>query len=163
MPAPRNLTGQRFSRLIAIRPTKNRSSAGHIIWNCCCDCGNVVFVAMSDLTRGNTQSCGCLKRERTREANTGENHYNWRGGKKLNPKGYLRLKARDHPHSDNSGYVYEHRLVMEKKLGRYLQPDEVVHHIDENPANNDLSNLKLFSNNEEHLHHHRAIQNASTV
>jgi hypothetical protein len=40
---------------------------------------------------------------------------------------------------------------MEERLGRYLRPEEVVHHIDNNPANNDISNLQLFANNTEHL------------
>lgn len=53
--------------------------------------------------------------------------------------------------SDYHGYVQEHRLVLEKHLGRFLLPTEVVHHIDGNHANNDISNLQLFSSNGEHL------------
>ena len=41
-----------------------------------------------------------------------------------------------------------HRWVMEKHLGRPLQSDEHVHHIDGNPDNNDLSNLCILSNSE---------------
>lgn len=37
----------------------------------------------------------------------------------------------------------EHRVLMERHLGRKLEPWEVVHHKDENPANNDLSNLEV--------------------
>lgn len=40
-------------------------------------------------------------------------------------------------------YQYEHILNMEKKLGRKLRPNEVVHHKDGNPANNAISNLLL--------------------
>ena len=40
---------------------------------------------------------------------------------------------------------------MEEHLGRYLNPEEVVHHIDGNPANNNIENLELFANNAEHL------------
>ena len=38
----------------------------------------------------------------------------------------------------------EHRVLMERHLGRKLEPWEVVHHKDENPANNDLSNLEVI-------------------
>ena len=57
--------------------------------------------------------------------------------------------APDHPHAVR-GYVRKHRLVMEKKLGRYLTRTEVVHHRDDNPGNNRLSNLKLYASNAEH-------------
>ena len=39
----------------------------------------------------------------------------------------------------------EHRLVIEKHLGRFLSPDEVVHHIDHDGHNNDINNLVVLS------------------
>ena len=48
----------------------------------------------------------------------------------------------------------EHRLVMEKYLGRELSPNEIVHHIDGNKLNNDISNLVL-TNRASHLKIHR--------
>lgn len=51
--------------------------------------------------------------------------------------------------------VYEHRLLMEKALGRKLRSGEVVHHIDGNPSNNSLNNLEILSNRE-HAKHHAA-------
>jgi hypothetical protein len=52
--------------------------------------------------------------------------------------------------------VYEHRLVMEQKLGRTLRPGEVVHHIDADRANNDPDNLMVFASNGEHLRYELA-------
>ena len=59
-----------------------------------------------------------------------------------------------HPGADANGYVREHRLVMEEKLGRYLRPEEVVHHIDGDPANNAPENLRLFPNQTAHATYH---------
>lgn len=50
-----------------------------------------------------------------------------------------------------NGYVYEHILVAEKKLGRQLAPGEVVHHIDEDRMNNHPDNLKVYPSNQRHL------------
>lgn len=81
----------------------------------------------------------------------------WKGGRKIRRDGYILVSAPSgHPHGISSGknkskYILEHRLVMEQHLGRYLQPTEVVHHIDENPSNNDISNLRLYSNQAEHI------------
>lgn len=57
---------------------------------------------------------------------------------------YFAVLSPHHPYADGKGYVMEHRLVMEKHIGRFLKPDEVIHHIDENPKNNDISNLRLM-------------------
>jgi hypothetical protein len=63
-------------------------------------------------------------------------------GKNKDRRGYIKV-GRYHP-ENNKGYVtYEHVLVMEKHLGRTLEPRESVHHIDGNKSNNSLENLYL--------------------
>lgn len=69
-------------------------------------------------------------------------------------KGYKVLYMPSHPHSRDNGYVYEHILVAEKKIGRSLLPEEVVHHIDGDKLNNNPNNLMVFANNVEHMKHH---------
>ena len=65
MPAKmNNITGQRFSRLIALCPT-NLRSARSVIWECKCDCGNTLLVVITYLQFGRVRSCGCLCRETT--------------------------------------------------------------------------------------------------
>lgn len=70
----KNLTGQRFGRLIVVAPTDKRNR-GRVVWLCKCDCGNKCFVPTSSLCSGRTQSCGCLMRERASEANTTHGAY----------------------------------------------------------------------------------------
>ena len=55
----KDITGQRFGRLVAIRPI---STGRNVDWVCQCDCGNETRVSGSNL-HGNTKSCGCLRRE----------------------------------------------------------------------------------------------------
>jgi hypothetical protein len=74
----------------------------------------------------------------------------WRGGRKVRRDGYILIRA-PKGHSQVGTYILEHRLVMEQHIGRFLEPTEVVHHIDENPSNNDIANLRLYSSQSEHI------------
>jgi hypothetical protein len=80
----------------------------------------------------------------------GSKNPNWRGGKRKDKSGYILVYVPDHPYCDGDYLVREHRLVMEKHLGRYLKPEEIVHHINQIKSDNRIENLKLFSNNSEH-------------
>lgn len=79
----------------------------------------------------------------------GHKHWNWKGGRKL-IDGYVYVYQPNHPRRDKKGYVCEHRLVMEKKVGRYLDKTEVVHHIDGSRSNNKIENLVLCKSDSEH-------------
>ena len=54
------------------------------------------------------------------------------------------------------------KYLMEQKLGRPLEPNEQVHHIDENPLNNAMNNLELTTNTE-HMHKHRKYKEYKKV
>src|SRR4030042_5323208 len=43
--------------------------------------------------------------------------------------GYTLIYQPEHPNATNDGYIGEHRLVIEQKVGRYLSIREFVHHI----------------------------------
>lgn len=72
----------------------------------------------------------------------------WQFRESINGKGYVEIYSPDHPNRTKRGYVLEHRLVMEKSLGRYLISDEVVHHINENKSDNRIENLMLMTHKE---------------
>lgn len=53
-----NLTGQRFGKLVAIRPGE-RTKSGRTTWVCLCDCGKEKQIPAMMLKNGDTKSCGC--------------------------------------------------------------------------------------------------------
>jgi len=60
----KDITGQRFGRLVAIeRAGKPTGTQTTYRWRCRCDCGKIVTVTLNSLTTGKTQSCGCLQKE----------------------------------------------------------------------------------------------------
>ncbi len=88
----------------------------------------------------------------SRGARIGSNHRDWVGGRHIDLDGYALVKAPEgHPYARAIGLIYEHRLVMERQLGRLLQPEEVVDHIDGLHLHNDPSNLRVFPDNATHL------------
>lgn len=61
--------------------------------------------------------------------------------------------VKNHPKATKHGYVLEHRVVMENHLGRMLDDNEIVHHINENGKDNRIENLEIMSR-EEHTRMH---------
>ncbi len=86
-------------------------------------------------------------------AHFGEASSRWKGGRRENAQGYMRIKlGPDHPFysmTDENGYVLEHRLVMAEQLGRPLRQDEIVHHLNRKKDDNRPENLQLLVE-----HHH---------
>lgn len=65
--------------------------------------------------------------------------------------GYILVRVPGHPQANSGGYVREHRLVMERELGRPLLAEEVVHHRNGTKDDNRPENLRLYASHSEHF------------
>lgn len=67
---------------------------------------------------------------------------------KLSTTGYVQVYEPDHPRADRGGWVFEHRLVVEARIGRYLEPEENVHHLNGVKDDNRSENLVVLGHTE---------------
>jgi hypothetical protein len=149
----KNEIGKRYGKLIAVKYIKSNNNKA--VWLYHCDCGNDTEVLGNSVRSGRTLSCGCIRREATRERSTGTRAYQWKGGKKRTNEGYVMILKKDHPRSDRDGYVFEHIIIMENALGCRLPDKAVVHHVNKIRDDNRPENLVMFENSVEHLAFHR--------
>lgn len=88
----------------------------------------------------------------------GKDNNMWKGGRRKILQGYIIIHQPEHPFAAQKGYVMEHRLIMEKHIGRYLKKGEVVHHINNILDDNRMDNLMLFPNNTAHIQYHKEMR-----
>ena len=87
----------------------------------------------------------------------GKDNPNYKCGRvKIN--GYILCYKPNHPFCCNGKYVYEHRLIAEKHLSRFLSKNEIVHHINENRSDNRPENLFVFQSMSEHIKFHSNLK-----
>lgn len=137
----------------------------------CDNCGKAIYRRPSTLKNNKGKHCSkscsnAVYREHYKETSKGPNKAKglsgdknpaWKGGvtqfkKKGNYVGIIYRRAPQHlkAMARKDGYMMEHRIVMANIAGRLLSRNEVVHHIDHNPSNNEVSNLELWPSNSSH-------------
>lgn len=80
----------------------------------------------------------------------GEKANNWNGGRQMHRNGYIYIYSPDHPYCDRHKMVFEHRLVVERLIGRYLLPKEEIHHLNKIKHDNKPNNLVAFIDRSSH-------------
>ncbi len=140
-----NLINKKFNSLTIIgqpqlKKEKDGKSRTHIL--CKCDCGKEKEIRLTMVVHNEIKSCGCLCYEKD------INGYSLIKRKKLNTSGgYIKIYEPSHPHANKRGHVFEHRLIMEKYIKRYLTKDETIHHKNCNKSDNRIENLELWASN----------------
>lgn len=134
----------------------------------CVICDSNMYVRPSALKKskgwGFTCSKKCGKLNRSKHTQGISNHQfglkgnlnsSFTGKEKISNHGYKLIYKPNHPRANHAGYVFEHILVMENKIGRPLKfygfkhpNNEVCHHIDRDKLNNNINNLKLMTDRE---------------
>ena len=159
-------TARELGRHTTVSPIwkKEGEQGGKYIWSACVDCGKKRWVA---LERGNPRnsrcpSCGDKFRFKI-NPRQGKDCPAWKGGKTIHESGYVQIWLDPNDpffpmasigRGTFGAYVFEHRLVMAKHLGRLLRPKERVHHLNGIKSDNRKENLELLSNIGAHIKLH---------
>lgn len=108
--------------------------------NYICDyCGKEYSIYFRKLTKLHFCSREC------RDKAGRELHLFTRKGSRQDKQGYIVIYSPDHPYRNSTNYVPEHRLVVEKSIGRYLTRSEIVYHRNGIKSDNRLENLEVVT------------------
>lgn len=125
----------------------------YLIKTNCVVCGKEIYAHIANFKRNKNNMCS-LECQRTFRCVPDGAKKNKRGRKELD--GHILIKQINHP-AAKKGWIPEHRYVVEKNIGRYLENHEIVHHINMDKTDNCFENLHVFKNNTEHFLSHGSL------
>lgn len=127
-------------KICALCEQEFKPSSRHLLcpkcreWRVPCECGGFKY-------RKSARCAKCV----IRIGQAGDTSPNWKGGRIKQQRGYIMRYAPEHPRSTpRTRYVFEHILVMEEFLGRFLVEEENVHHLNGVKDDNRIENLELW-------------------
>jgi hypothetical protein len=163
----KNLTGQRFGKLIIIRSTDKRTQ-GSVIWLAQCDCGDFTLVSNKSLSCG-TQSCGCLQRDKvsklftTHSKSRSAEYYAWQN---------MIQRCYNEKHPDYKNYGGRGITVCERWLtsfenfyadmGPRPTPEHSIDRYPDNDGNYEKSNCRWATRSEQRRNMFRGINDVIT-
>lgn len=141
------------------KPIPRTNQEGRVVYHSsyyllkeCCVCGADTLKEKGNMRSYQNAVCGkdCFSKLKSKP--DGSKKF-----KRASAGDHVMVKQKQHPFANKMGDVAEHRLVMEKHIGRYLFPHEYVHHINLLKDDNKIENLVLFSSASDHFKSHGTL------
>lgn len=126
--------------------------SNYYVLQSCCVCGKDTLKNTSNIRQSQNAVCSKACFSSLKSKPNGSKKF-----KRANPDDHVMVKQKGHPFANKMGDVPEHRLVIERSIGRLLSRHEQVHHINLVKSDNRLENLVVFSSASEHFRSHGSL------